>query len=188
MKLTLIAQGTYSDEWPELEVFVNGDSCGRQKVEDLAELDFEIRLDRPSNTVEIHYVNKQEHHTKVEDGQVVADQCVELLKIRVDDILCHGWMLTTGVYYPRYFQGFRDSNPDAPSHLRSQLIWHFPGVFQLMALPARDQFWDWYCQQRREVHMRSFQGKSLQRQENYVGSLDPLTDLVDEIKAIIDVQ
>lgn len=91
MKLTMIAQGTYSDEWPELEVFVNGDSCGRQRVEDLAELDFEIQLDRSSNTVEIHYVNKQEHHTKVEDGQVVVDQCVEL---EASKLICQ-------IYYQR---------------------------------------------------------------------------------------
>jgi hypothetical protein len=186
MKFTIIAKGTHSIEWPKFELYVNAKCQGSSEVIDICELDFDIDLGREQNFIEICYSNKSQHHTVLQDGQVIQDQCLELLQVRIDDILCNSWVLTEGYYHPRYFTGFLESFPDAPTRSKSQLIWHFPGTFRFPPFPRSDQFWHWYCQQRREVHIQSFQGKNQHRMLNYRGELDPCQDLIEDIQKIID--
>ena len=188
MKLTVIAQGTYSIAWPVIEVFVNDCSVGSAKVQELSELDFDIVLDQEQNYIRIHYTNKEEHHTVVDNDEIVSDQSVELLQVRLDDILLDTWFLTETHYVPDYFAGFRLSNPLAPKQLKSQLIWHFPGTLMLPPVPGKDKFWFWYRDQRRFIHIKQYSDKDGYREENYIGSLDPLTDLIKEIKNVLDIQ
>jgi len=188
MKLTVIAKGSHSVEWPKLEVFVNGRSCGCQEITDLQEYNFDVSFDQDQNYIQFHYINKQEHHTVTKDGKIISDQNLEILKLRIDDILLDSWFLTEGYYVPDYFPGFRSNFPLEPSTLKSQLIWHFPGFYDFPAVPKEDQFWFWYRDQRRYVHVQQYKDKDNDRNENYTGSLDPLTDLIAEIKNIINVQ
>lgn len=188
MKLTVIAQGTHSIEWPVIEVFVNDRSVGSAEVQELSELDFDISLDQEQNYIRIHYTNKEEHHTVVNNGEIVSDQSVEVLQVRLDDILLDTWFLTEAHYKPDYFTGFQLSNPLAPQQLKSQLIWHFPGTLVLPAVPDEDKFWFWYRDQRRFIHVKHHSDKDGYREENYSGSLDPLTDLIQEIKNVLDIQ
>lgn len=186
MKFTVIAKGEHSDEWPEIEVWVN-DSCqGRARIEGHSELDFDISLPHGWNNLRLEYTNKQEHHTKTAGGSVIADQVLTLQQVRIDDILCDTWMLTDGHYRPRYFPGFLASSPEAPAHLPSQLIWHFPGTFVFPDLPSEDVFWEWYRDQR-YAHLQQYQGKDWHREEKYIGSRDMHQDLVSQIKQLIDV-
>lgn len=188
MKFTVIARGTHSVEWPRLEVFVNNKSVGEQEVQEHSELDFDVTLDQELNYIKIHYNNKEQHHTVVDNGTIVSDQTVELLQVRLDDILLDTWFLTEGHYAPDYFEGFKLQYADAPDQLKSQLIWHFPGNFVLPAIPTEDKFWFWYRDQRRFIHTKTYSDKDGYREENYAGSLDPLTDLIQEIKNVIDIQ
>ena len=188
MKLTVIAQGTHSIEWPIIEVVVNDCSVGSYKVQELSELNFDLALDQEQNYICIHYTNKEEHHTVVDNGKIVSDQSVKLLQVRLDDILLDTWFLTEAHYEPDYFAGFQLSNPSAPTQLKSQLIWHFPGTFVLPMVPAQDKFWFWYRDQRRFIHSKQYSDKDGYREENYIGSLDPLTDLIQEIKNVLDIQ
>lgn len=185
MKLTVIASGVYSDEWPQIEVWVDDVCHGHAWIKEHSEIDFDICLPRSQNRLMIKYVNKQEHHTKMADGCVIADQHLTLRQIRMDDILCDTWMLTEGHYEPNYFPGFLASSPEAPVYLPSQLIWHFPGMFVLPALPTETWFWDWYRDQR-YAHMMQYEGKDWHRQEKYIGSRDMHEDLISQIRNLID--
>jgi hypothetical protein len=186
MKLTVIALGVFSDEWPEIKIWVDDICHGHGLVQGVSEIDFEITLPNPKNCLRIDYVNKKEHHTKIVDGIVVADQSLTLQQIRFDDILCDTWMLTDGLYRPRYFPGFLERCPAAAEVLPSQLIWHFPGSFILPELPTEQCFWDWYRDQRYE-HMHQYQGKDWHREEKYIGSREMHRDLLDKIKELIRV-
>jgi hypothetical protein len=190
MKITVIAKGTKSTEWPRLKVLVNGESYGEFEVIDRCEYDVEIPLvEEKNNFIELDYFSKNEGHTIVENGQIVLDQAVELEAIRLDGILLDSWFVTEGYYCPRYFEGFKSQFPDAPLTTKSQLIWHFPGSFQFVPVPAESKFWFWYRDQRQQVHSARFtSAKDQARDEAYVGSLDPCCELIQEIKHIIDVQ
>lgn len=186
MKLTLTATGVFSESWPQIEIWINDHCYGRVAIEGSREIDFDISLPSQQNCLRIDYVNKMEHHTKIVDGVVVADQSLTLQQIRFDDILCDSWMLTDGHYEPRYFSGFLDSCPEAPNKLPSQLIWHFPGSFVLPALPVEQHFWEWYRDQR-YIHMHQYQGKDLHREDMYIGSRHMHQDLLSQIKDLISV-
>jgi hypothetical protein len=186
MKLTVIALGVYSDEWPEIEVWVNSTCHGHAQIKGQSEIDFDISLPENRNYVRLEYVNKKEYHTKAVNGSIIADQTLTLEQIRIDDILCDSWMLTDGHYEPRYFEGFLAASPEAAACLPSQLIWHFPGKFLLPVLPAEEEFWSWYRDQR-YAHMQQYQGKDWHRQEKYIGSRDMHQDLISQIKQLIDV-
>jgi hypothetical protein len=95
--------------------------------------------------------------------------------------------MTEGHYYPEYFEGFKKQFPTAPKKIKSQLIWHFPGNFELPILPHKDKFWYWYRNQRRYVYVEMQEGKADHRDETYIGSLDNHQDLINEIKKIINV-
>lgn len=188
MKLTVIAQGWHSDEWPLLSITVNNKEYCQKEIQNLTEFDIDINLLEENNSVSINYINKQEHHTKFENNSIVSDQYVEIKALRLDDILLDSWVLTEGTFYPNYFDGFLQQCPDAATNIRSQLIWHFPGKFILPALPSESNFWLWYRHQRRNIHVTHYsQGNSAYREEAYIGSLDSHKDIVEEIKKIINV-
>ena len=187
MKLTIIAKGTHSVEWPEVELWVNNRLCGKGTVEEHTELDFEFELDRKENFISIHYINKQEHHTVHHNNVIISDQSLTLIGIRFDDILLNNWIITEGYYYPDYFEGFKKQVSDAPKKLHSQLIWHFPGKFELPILPHKNNFWHWYRDQRRYIHTETHKGKDDYRDEAYICSLTNHQDLINQIKKLINV-
>ena len=187
MRFTLTFKPCYSIEWPAVRVYVN-DLLVADKVLDTPECTFDAVLSQTKNQLRINYYNKNESHTVVDAaGNIVSDQFLELCKIYIDDILLGSWMLTEGHYKPEYFQGFLLRFPEAAVQLKSQLIWHFPGNFYFPELPDQEQFWWWYRDQRRYVHVRTHQGKDDYRDEAYVGSLDSCQDLINEIKRLINV-
>jgi hypothetical protein len=169
MKLTVVATGTYSFEWPIIQVQVNGVDYGTCEIQNTTHANFEIDLDQDQNVIEIHYVNKQQHHTVFDNGAIVQDQSLELKKILINDILLDNWFLTQGHYCPEYFQGFLQQCPDAAKIIRSE------------------HFWFWYRDQSRYVHVKKFDDKGTYRNEGYIGSFDPLTSLVTDIQRYINV-
>lgn len=187
MKFTVIASGKYSIEWPIIELIVNGKSCGTAEITEYTVADFDIELLQEKNVIEILYTNKKEHHTVVNDSCITSDQSLEIQKIRINDILLDNWFLTQGYYYPDYFAGFLERYPLADKKLKSQLVWHFPGKFIFETVPKESNFWFWYRNQRRYIHIKKYSEKDGYREENYIGSFDPLTDLINEIKRLINV-
>ena len=187
MKLTIIAKGAYSIDWPEIEISVNNQVVGTGIVNEYSELDFEFELNCVENQVCIHYINKKEHHTVQHNNVIISDQSLTLIGIRIDDILLNNWIITEGYYYPDYFEGFKEQVPNASKKLHSQLIWHFSGHFELPTLPYKDNFWRWYQHQNRMIHIRTHDTKTGLFKENYLGSFESYQDLIDEIKKIINV-
>jgi hypothetical protein len=187
MKLTIIAEGVHSIDWPEISISVNNQVVGTGVVNEYSELDFEFELNQVENQVCIHYINKKEHHTVQHNNVIISDQSLTLTGIRVNDILLNNWIITEGYYYPDYFEGFKEQVPDAPKKLHSQLIWHFPGKFALPVLPHKNNFWHWYRNQRRHVHAETHKGKDDYRDEAYIGSLNNHQDLINQIKKLINV-
>lgn len=184
---TVIAAGSYSEDWPKIEVFENDRSCGVAQIQDLSEVNFPIKLENEQNIIRIAYTNKTESSTKVRDGVIISDQFLEIKNIRINDILLDQWILTESDYYPKYFTGFLEHNPFAETKLRSQLIWHFPGNFIIQPLPNKKIFWDWYFYQRRYVYVNHYHGKDKIRNDEYAGSVEPLTELLNEIRELINV-
>lgn len=187
MKFTIIATGTHSIEWPIIQLIVNEQVCGQCEIREFTEADFDIKLDQPINSIELAWINKQEHHTVFDQDRIVQDQTITLCQVRMDDILLDSWFLTQGRYYPDYFYGFLQQCPDAPRELRSQLIWHFPGKFVFEKVPSRENFWLWYRDQRRYVHVKTWGNKDQHREEGYIGSYEPLSELIEEIERLIRV-
>lgn len=185
--LTIIAAGSYSEDWPEIEVFENDVLCGVSKIQELSEVSFPINLEANQNIIRIAYTNKTEASTKVQDGVIISDQYLEIKNIRINNILLDQWILTESDYYPTYFSGFLEANSCAETKLRSQLIWHFPGNFIIQPLPNKNKFWEWYYHQRRHVYVNQMSIRDQERNEQYAGSTDPLTELITEIKTIINV-
>ena len=70
----------------------------------------------------------------------------------------------------------------------SCLHWFFPGKFKFQALPSEENLWTWYRDCRRYKYTKQFTGKDLLRNNEYIGSYDPHSELINEIKSIINVQ
>ena len=94
-------------------------------------------------------------------------------------------MVLFSVYYvPRYFDDFIKNFPDSPLRLDSQRIWHFPGIYHTCAFPQN--IWDWYHYQRTVRTKLDNMDKDLHRWEKFVGSAEKYSEIVDEIKALIN--
>ena len=188
LTFTLMFCPTFSVEWPAIRVYLNDQLLVDQPIDQNNTCSFVAELSQDQNQLRLHYYNKSEAHTIINSaGAIESDQFLELTKIYVNDILLGSWLLTEGYYFPDYFKGFLLQVPDAPSQLKSQLIWHFPGIFCFPSLPNNEKFWWWYRNQRRYVHTKTHQGKDDYRDEAYVGSLESHQELIDEIKKIINV-
>jgi hypothetical protein len=136
-----------------------------------------------SNCLQIIY-HKTEQETVVENGEIVKDQCLQLDRIWVDDVLMEPWFITEGCYYPAYFPGIAQRFPDWPRQLPSQNIWHFPGYY---AIHFDTPFWPWYGAQRRKFCKPLHADKDAERWENWSGSHRAHEDLVQEIYRLLDV-
>jgi hypothetical protein len=179
----------FSTEWPAIKIYENDQLVLDQIITNTnPQCRFTLDLAQEQNQLIIHYYNKSQHHTVVDNnGYITSDQSLEITTMHVNDILMNSWMLSEGHYRPDYFPDFIQQKPNAPTQLQSQLIWHFPGNFSFATLPSKKNFWWWYRQQRRFVHVKTHQGKDDYRDEAYIGSLDSHQDLIDEIKQIINV-
>jgi hypothetical protein len=187
MKFTILAKGYGSDTYPKIALYENNKHVGSSVVKDFCEINFDIALDENFNCLVIDYYNKLENQTKVVNGEIVEDQYIEFVGIRLNDILLNSWALTESDYYPRYFHGFLTQYPNSPTKIRSQLICHFPGKIELQPFPNKNTFWEWYYQQRRYVYVEQLSDQDRVHNELYAGSTELLNDLINEIKTIINV-
>jgi hypothetical protein len=174
--------------WPAVNILVNNFQISTNTVSpESPTVAVDVHADSGSNNISIVYFNKHERETVMEHGNIVADQSLELLSIRADDILLEPWVWTEHYYLPSYFQGFKRQFPDAPDRLRSQLVWHFPGRYMITGLPDTKQFWNWYQAQRTARVLDELVDPTGQIRSNY----DPLDDedkeLIKDIKNLINV-
>jgi hypothetical protein len=73
--------------WPKIKIFHNKNLI---LVFDTQDKICEFTISQQSkNFLELEYFNKTEKHTKIKSDVIVQDQFLELVKIRVDDILKH---------------------------------------------------------------------------------------------------
>jgi hypothetical protein len=174
--------------WPAVNILVNNFQISTNTVSpESPTVTVDVHADSGSNNISIVYFNKHERETVLEHGNIVADQSLELLSIRADDILLEPWVWTEHYYLPSYFQGFKRQFPDAPDRLRSQLVWHFPGRYMITGLPDTKQFWNWYQAQRTARVLEELIDPTGQIRSNY----DPLDnedkELIKDIKNLINV-
>lgn len=190
VKLTLSMTGYYSKNWPKIKILLNDCCVGTAEVCDYSELDFILDLSNTVNRLEIHYVDKTEQCTITDSsGNITQDQSVKLQGIRLNDILLDDWMINKSFYYPDYtdFPGYLEHVVNPAAEFASHLHWFFPGRFIFAeSLPSEDLLWYWYRDRQRYVYHKKFEGKSGLREENYIGSYDPCSDIINEIKGILD--
>jgi hypothetical protein len=98
--------------------------------------------------------------------------------------MLQSWFLNDGWYEPRYFKDFLENFPNQPEKLPSQRIWHFPGIYRLSEFP--DSIWSWYHYQRNSRIKLDNMDKDLHRWEKFVGSTEKYSDIVDQIKELIN--
>jgi len=172
--------------WPCVHFLSNDNKITTAEVIDKP-VNVNLNLDSNNNNISIDYFNKREWETIIEQGKIVQDQSLELVSVHVDGILLDSWFWTDGVYHPNYFKGFLDQVPDAPTEIKSQLIWHFPGVFVINNVPGGNMFWDWYQQQRTIRIKEGLVDPTGQLNEN----LNPMDNeskaLISKIKQLINV-
>jgi len=181
-------RATQGRNWPSFAVLINNFQVSTHTVTDQNRV-FAVDLffNDERNHVNLHYFNKHQSETVTENGVIVADQTLELINIRVDGIQMEPWFWTDHYYLPQYFRGFKEQHPNAPETLPSQLIWHFPGRFRMMDLPASDDFWPWYQTERTKRVLNNLVDPTGQIRANH----DPMDQedqrLIKEIKKLIDV-
>jgi hypothetical protein len=188
VKFTFEFRATKGRTWPSLYILVNNFQIHTQEVNpESHRVTVDVFMDHGPNNISIGFFSKQERETVIKDGEIVADQSLELLKVYADDILLESWFWTEHFYIPEYFQGYKKQFPDAPTQLRSQLLWHFPGRYIFMNLPSSTNFWHWYQTERTGRVLDTLIDPTGQIRDNY----NPLDDedraLINEIKKLIDV-
>ena len=173
------------NKWPLIEIIVNGKFLGQFEIIGNTFVDIEISKEIiiEKNSLKINYKNKTDQDTINVDGVNVEDQYLELHRCWIDHILCEPWLLTESYYYPEYFAGFLEFCPDAEKEIKSQLVWHFPGIFEI-CFP--NNFWDWYCYERRKYALKANLDKDVERWENYTGNFELHQDVIDDIRKLIN--
>lgn len=169
--------------WPRVTISLNKTQTYSFEISStqLLHCDFDI-LDH--NHLDIFY-HKTENETVLEHGQIVKDQNVKLNRIWADDVLMEPWFITEGCYFPQYFSGIIEKFPEWPRQLPSQLIWHFPGVYNIK---FDGPFWPWYSSQRKRFSQtQQHTDKDSERWENWSGSDNAHEDLVKEIYRLLNV-
>tara|TARA_Y100001937_G_scaffold128767_1_gene207767 strand:- start:4803 stop:5369 length:567 start_codon:yes stop_codon:yes gene_type:complete len=184
LKFEITYKSSFCGEWPKIEIKNNNHLIAEVECDDRQFL-FDID---PQNTnhLTFEWFNKSQKHTRTNNGKIVEDQTFELCNIRIDGIQIEEWFWTDGFYQPRYFDGFLQQYKDQrrneilPTEIKSQLIWHFPGIFKFTAFPL--DFWDWYFNIKQEREVIKFLDKDPDRIHKFRGSLDPCNELVGKIK------
>jgi hypothetical protein len=188
VKFTFKFRATQGRTWPSAHILVNNFQIHTQEINNVnTEMSVDVFMDRGPNNISICFFSKQERETVIEQGNIVADQSLELIAVYADDILLESWFWTDHYYLAQYFRGYKKQFPDAPEQLYSQLIWHFPGRFMITNLPSTADFWDWYQKNRTSRVLKDLVDPTGQLLENF----NPLDDedraLIKEIKEIINV-
>lgn len=185
LKISLCFNGHETIEPPKIKIYhnsimlVDASIIGQNQW-----IDFEIEP-VSVNRLTIDFYNKRPDHTLTDaQGNIIKDLWLEITQARVDDILVQSWFLNDGWYEPRYFEDFAKNNPNLPTTLPSQRIWHFPGIYYSGQFP--DAFWVWYHHQRNNRISLDNMDKDLHRWEKFVGSTEKYTDIVVQIKELIN--
>ena len=185
MKFTLEFIPSEGVNWPSITIFNNNIELLATTIkpgQTVVSFEFDDQQ-QPSVNIVIQY-NKTQNETVIDQGTIIKDQSLELVRCWVDDILMEPWFLTEGIYYPEYFAGFLEHALDAPALIKSQFVWHFPGKF---VIQYANPFWNWYSQQRKIFSQVCHVDKDLERWENYTGSFDSHQEIVDEIYRLLNV-
>jgi hypothetical protein len=135
------------------------------------------------NSLVVDFYSKTEQDTVIEHGCIVADT-----EFRISDMWCDGiklepWFRNSAVYRPRYFDGFLQHQPNAPTEIIAPYQFNFPGT---ITWSWTDQFWEWYFAQKNQLEVINFLDKDPDRVWKFRGSLDPCDDLVTNIKQALD--
>lgn len=179
---------TRGRSWPCLGILVNNFQVSTHTITDRDRtISVDLYFDSDVNNINLYYFSKQESETVVENGVIVADQTLELVRIYADGILLEPWFWTDHYYLPWYFAGYKKQNPAAPETLPSQLIWHFPGRYRMMNLPKSANFWEWYQRERTQRVLNSLIDPTGQIRANHNPLDQEDQQLIDEIKKMIDV-
>ena len=186
MKFNLELSATIGVTWPKITISVNETTVDCFIINESTKIiEFECADINDQNTLTISFNKTQDETVISENGSILQDQSLTLVRMWIDDVLMEPWLLTDGVYYPEYFPGFLDQCPNSPKEIKSQLSWHFPGKYAIRFLQP---FWPWYSKVRRQYSTKSSIDKDKERWENYSGSFESHQDLVNEIYTLINVQ
>lgn len=138
-----------------------------------------------SGHLSIDFFSKVESDTVVDHtGKIVKDTQFKINKLWVDGILVEIWFKNLSVYRPRYFEGFLNLVPDAPSEIIAPYQFNFPGIIEWNWKP---EFWDWYFEEKNNREVINFVSLDPDRVWKFRGDVDPCTDLVEKIKKIINI-
>jgi hypothetical protein len=135
-----------------------------------------------SELIEFDFFNKVESDTIIENGIIVADSEFKFETAWCNNIKLESWFVLECNYYPRYFSGFVDQFPNAPTEIKDPYQFNFPGR---ITWTWQGNFWDWYFIQRNQRTVINFLDKDPDRVWKFNGSLDPCDDLLKKIREII---
>jgi len=184
LRFQITYQSTFCGEWPRLHIKNNSVSVADVECSN-HQLEFEINpVD--NNAITLDWYNKTQKHTQTNTSGITNDQTFKIMNVRVDGIQIEEWFWTDGYYFPKYFKGFVEhhksqrKNEPLPEKIKSQLQWHFPGIFTFPVFQG--DFWNWYFDKKQSKEVIKFLDKDPDRIHKFRGSLDPCEDLVEKIR------
>lgn len=186
-KFKFYFEPTFCVQWPVVHILHNTKIIKTFNTsEKVCEVDI---LEAKQNVLQIHYFNKKEKHTSHINNKITTDQTLQLMNVRVDNIQVEKWYMTDGFYEPSYFRGYLEQlkqnriNIPVEKKLKSQLIWHFPGIF---TFPTFGNFWDDYFKNKNDKEIIKFLEVAPDKKNKYRGSLESCKDLTLKIKNLIE--
>jgi hypothetical protein len=136
------------------------------------------------NGLELDFFSKTERDTIINNGVIECDTQFHIEAAWCDGIRLEQWFVHHAIYYPRYFTGFLEQFPDSLSEITAPYQFNFPGMIKWA---WAGDFWDWYFKEKNEREVINFMDNDPDRIWKFRGSLDPCTDIVTNIKKIMDI-
>lgn len=140
---------------------------------------------KDTGSLVLDFFNKTESDTIVDiNGNIIKDTEFRIIDVWINDIKTENWFLTNAIYKPRYFSGFLEKFPDAEREIQSPFQFNFPGTIEWRWYAP---FWDWYFTEKNKNEVINFLDKDQDRVWKFRGSLDPCSDIIEDIKKILHI-
>jgi hypothetical protein len=177
-KFTLLTHATSGRTPPQIKVgsivYTIPDGVNHVEIQNDAE-----------ESLTIDFFSKTESDTVVDNtGAIVADTEWRIESIWCDDIKLEPWFRNDAVYRPRYFEGFLSQFPDSPAEIAAPYQFNFPGT---VLWSWQGDFWEWYFHEKNNREVINFLDKDPDRVWKFRGSVDDCSDLVKDIRNILNL-
>lgn len=172
----------YGNSWPELQFSTDAMKVSSPVDEYNQLVSYHTVTDDCKLTFK--RINKKESDTVLEDGKIVRDQTVKLVKILVDDILLDANLIRPYTSFrPEYSPGYLEyckQHSITPPEVVHEDVMYFNGDW---SFEFKKPFWSWYAECRHLENIKHFSRREL---ELYIGTTNQEhTELLEQLKELL---